>query len=234
MVESRGTRTTTLSFSNSTISENEAKEGGAIHAIATGVMNISFVNVTMAYNTADVASSIYHSAEFMSMKNAFVASLTPEKSCSLSIGSITSSGNNIDSGSTCRLNSVEDRSNTQPGLGPLPDNGGPTKTHALQLGSAAVDACDNTGRPSADQRSEPRPRNGNRDGNSVCDIGAFEAPGQLRGTLSAGRPVVLPNNVLHHVQITQISNAPVTVNGVSVAASASRKLLERGRSPHVQ
>jgi len=59
-----------------------------------------------------------------------------------------------------------------PALGPLDDNGGPTRTHALSGGSAAIDAGNprplgkgNRCRPE-DQRGEPR------DGR--CDIGAFE------------------------------------------------------------
>lgn len=49
----------------------------------------------------------------------------------------------------------------------LADNGGPTRTHALPLGSAAVDgagaAC-----PATDQRGETRPQG------AACDAGAFE------------------------------------------------------------
>lgn len=55
-------------------------------------------------------------------------------------------------------------------LGPLKNNGGPTKTHALVPGSPAIDAipgadpeCTGT-----DQRGTPRPQG------AGCDIGAFE------------------------------------------------------------
>jgi hypothetical protein len=65
-------------------------------------------------------------------------------------------------------------------LGPLQNNGGPTQTHALLPGSPAIDAgnttcTDASGNPlTTDQRGRPRPVDGNGDGTSACDIGAFE------------------------------------------------------------
>ena len=53
-------------------------------------------------------------------------------------------------------------------LGPLADNGGPTKTHALLEGSPAIDAGDDEIAPDTDQRGVNRPRG------SSSDIGAFE------------------------------------------------------------
>jgi predicted outer membrane repeat protein len=60
-----------------------------------------------------------------------------------------------------------------PLLGPLADNGGPTKTHALLYGSRAIDSGDPSYTPSAtwyDQRGEPFARVVGQ-----IDIGAFEA-----------------------------------------------------------
>jgi hypothetical protein len=59
-------------------------------------------------------------------------------------------------------------------------NGGPTQTHALVLGSPAIDAggtdcTDATGDPlDTDQRGRPRVVDGDGDGTAACDIGAFE------------------------------------------------------------
>jgi hypothetical protein len=63
-----------------------------------------------------------------------------------------------------------------PKLGPLANNGGPTKTHALLAGSPAIDRGDNTGVPATDQRGAgfPRVKDGNFDGTAVVDIGAIE------------------------------------------------------------
>lgn len=73
----------------------------------------------------------------------------------------------------------------------LADNGGPTKTHALVIGSPAIDAVTDGScpPPAKDQRGIARPQG------AACDIGAFElqatpsAPGVLRfsaATFSVG------------------------------------------------
>ncbi|MET1080576.1 MAG: CSLREA domain-containing protein [Pseudomonas sp.] len=58
-------------------------------------------------------------------------------------------------------------------LFPLADNGGPTRTHALRPGSLALDAA--IGNCSQqDQRGVSRPQDGNGDGVTICDLGAYE------------------------------------------------------------
>lgn len=64
-------------------------------------------------------------------------------------------------------------------LAPLGDNGGPTQTHALLPGSAAIDsgdddACAAAPVASLDQRGHLRPQDGDGDGSAACDVGAFE------------------------------------------------------------
>ena len=56
------------------------------------------------------------------------------------------------------------------------NNGGPTDTYALKIGSPALDrAWVGTACPKVDQRHFVRPRDGNGDGAAKCDVGAFEA-----------------------------------------------------------
>ena len=88
-------------------------------------------------------------------------------------GTIISLGYNMssDDGSGVLTNAT-DQINTDPMLGPLQDNGGPTFTHALLPGSPAIDAGDPdfTPPPDFDQRGPGFPR-------VACgriDIGAFE------------------------------------------------------------
>jgi hypothetical protein len=57
---------------------------------------------------------------------------------------------------------------TDPKLGPLADNGGPTLTMALLPGSPAIDAGSTSTAPATDQRGFPRPAG------LTTDIGAFE------------------------------------------------------------
>jgi hypothetical protein len=63
----------------------------------------------------------------------------------------------------CSTGGIQD-----PQLGPLADNGGPTKTHGLAAGTPGSDAGDAGLCTTTDQRGEPRPSG------AGCDIGAFE------------------------------------------------------------
>lgn len=65
-----------------------------------------------------------------------------------------------------------------PGLAALADNGGFTRTHALEAGSPAINADQSTAFfdcPGTDQRGFRRP--GNDAGDTRCDAGAYEAGG---------------------------------------------------------
>jgi len=109
----------------------------------------------------------------VTLANTIVAKQTRGTDC---FGTIASNGHNLDSDGTCTT-LVTDITSSTPDLGPLANNGGPTKTHALLPGSPAIDHGDNTicavdPVNNVDQRSVPRPLNG---GTSLtCDIGAFE------------------------------------------------------------
>ena len=80
-----------------------------------------------------------------------------------------------------------------PLLGPLQDNGGPTRTHALQKGSPAINhiangkvGCGTT--TTEDQRGVTRPQD------LACDIGAFELvkTGQLEVVETSWSPAPIP------------------------------------------
>ncbi len=90
-------------------------------------------------------------------------------------GAFRSDGFNLESANTCGLTPGNgDLVNTEPKLGPLQNNGGPTPTQALLAGSPAIDAgsCNSIlGTPlNVDQRGVPRPQ----PAGGKCDIGAFE------------------------------------------------------------
>ncbi len=81
------------------------------------------------------------------------------------VGPITDSGHNISSDSSTHFSTSLE--NTDPKLGPLADNGGPTLTMALLDGSPAIDTAATNG-PSIDQREQSRPYG------AGFDIGAVE------------------------------------------------------------
>jgi beta-glucanase (GH16 family) len=162
---------------NSTISGNEALAwyGGALF-LTDGVMNI--VNTTIADNIspsgapeAIFVGTFGPANASMTLANSIVANATggcfiaPWGSGSVEI---VSGGHNVGSDGTCNLSAAGDQPNTDPVIGPLGDNGGPTWTHALQAGSPAIDAADDAVCPATDQRGVPRPQG------TACDVGSYE------------------------------------------------------------
>ncbi len=108
--------------------------------------------------------------------------------CGYYLGYVYSSGGNLGSDESCSLSEPTDLSGIDPLLGGLAANGGPTPSHALLLGSPAIDAIpvsactqDHDGDPLTlevpvveDQRGVVRPSEGSGTPPSDCDIGALE------------------------------------------------------------
>ena len=123
----------------------------------------------------------------MTFQNAIIANISgPGSNCvNTGTGSFSSSGYNIDSGNSCGCSQLTDFHDTDPLLGTLYNNGGDTKTHALLLNSPAIDAGYNFAYNSdTDQRGFSRPQDGDGDGISDKDIGAFEV---FTGTVSMSK-----------------------------------------------
>ena len=98
------------------------------------------------------------------LMNTLLATNTPTD-C---LGTVTDAGNNLSSDASSAFTGTGSLTNTDPKLGPLADNGGPTFTMALLPSSPAIDAGSTLGAPATDQRGIARPQ-----GPGV-DIGAFE------------------------------------------------------------
>ena len=94
--------------------------------------------------------------------------------CAAAGGTATSGGFNVieHAGAACAIALAASDVEADPGLGPLADNGGPTRTHAISAGSAAVDigppAVGCSGQ--SDQRGAPR----GAAESGACDAGAYE------------------------------------------------------------
>lgn len=164
--------TGTLTVTNTTISGNTASQGGAVY---NSWGTLTLINSTLTGNSANLGGAIYHSYGSSMAINSILANSILGGDCASWSGGTIDGGHNISSDDSCSFDPANgSMPNTDPLLGPLHDNGGPTLTHALLWNSPAIDLGDNNQCPSTDQRGMPRPIDGNMDGNPVCDIGSYE------------------------------------------------------------
>ncbi len=183
-------RTGVGTFANVTFTANGAPDGygGAIWNgnTQTGgpASYVYLYNSTLALNASqNDGAAIFNQTDGNHetiLANTIVDGIPVVDSCN---EGLTSQGHNIDSGTTCGLNQSSDQSDTDPGLEALDFNGGPLVsllTHALEPGSAAIDAgdnsvCGNDYVENLDGRSDPRPKG------ITCDVGAYETDPLVAG-----------------------------------------------------
>lgn len=162
----------TLSGNSVSLSGYGAQNGGgAIFSFGTSQIS----GLTIAGNHINAPGGglfLADSASSFALENTIVADNTIGN-CAGS-GTFHSAGFNLETANSCGLTGPGDVVNTDPKLGPLQNNGGPTPTRALAAGSPAVDAgtCQSTlGAPlTTDQRGVARPQ----PAGGKCDIGAYE------------------------------------------------------------
>ncbi len=158
----------TAGITNSTFSGNNASGslGGGI-AISAGTLTIT--NSSFSGNSAFQGGGINNLGGTVTLRNTIVANSTSGGNC---YGAIINGGNNIEDGTSCGWASTNgSMSSTNPVLGALANNGGPTMTFALLPGSPAINGVTfnaPNGAPSTDQRGVARPRG------ARYDIGAYE------------------------------------------------------------
>ena len=157
------------SIVNSTISGNSAgTSGGGIGTSTT----LRVANCTITGNSAPSGGGIYNVGSVEVSDTILNAGASGENIFNDG-GTITSDGYNLSSDDGGGyLTGPGDQTNTDPLLGPLQNNGGPTFTHGLLPGSPAIDAGDPnfSPPPSNDQRGCPF----DRVSNGRIDIGSFE------------------------------------------------------------
>ncbi len=148
---------------NSTFSGNSADDsGGGIYNIS-GTLTV--YTSTFSANSAVTSGGGIYTTGTLNLANAILANSTAGGDCDNDGSQTLNYGNLIESNSGCGTPAVT----SDPDLGPLADNGGPTYTMALHYDSPAVDAgYDPYCVEPYDQRGVARPHG------SHCDIGAYE------------------------------------------------------------
>lgn len=188
-----GSGNATLAVNNSTISGNVATNGGAIYNNAAGgagsIATVSIANSTLSGNAARLGGGIISlggNAATVSVEigNTILKAGSSGVNLTNNTGTIITRGYNLSSDNGGGfLTNATDQINTDPLLGGLQNNGGPTFTHALLAGSPAIDQGKRDAVPTLastnDQRGSPRPLDfagiNNVLGGDGSDIGAFES-----------------------------------------------------------
>jgi CSLREA domain-containing protein len=155
----------------STVSGNTATaSGGGI----SSTDETTLWNATVANNRAPVGAGIYWTgaAATTTMWNTIVAGNTTG-ACGGAISQRNQWQANIVDDATCALAAGEGVQQTDPRIGPLANNRGPTNTHALAAASPAINAGGASLCGSQTDQRGALPVGGN------CDIGAFEFGGDV-------------------------------------------------------
>ncbi|MFY9621540.1 MAG: choice-of-anchor Q domain-containing protein [Pyrinomonadaceae bacterium] len=166
----------TASITNSTISTNNASSlGGGIDNAGPLTLN----NVTIADNTATIqGGGLYNpGVGAATINNSILAANTSPSGPDCICANLSGDYNLFSNTSHATVPGTHNVTNTGALLGPLANNGGPTKTHALLVGSPAIDAGNSA--QTTDQRSQPRPVDDptvtNAATSNATDMGAYES-----------------------------------------------------------
>ncbi len=219
---------------NSTVSANRSDYGGggigfvvdpSGHAGGT----VSLVNSTIAFNEAFVGGGLLIRSDplgtpisIVGVESSIISdntSLTPEtEDCAIvSAGvlntsatgpSLTSTPSCLPIGAGMFLGIMH--------LGPLADNGGPTPTHALGIGSTAIDLADCS--VNVDQRYVGRPL-GHR-----CDVGAFEFDDHTKITITVDRGGLVNSSTGVAVVSGTVACTRTTFFSLAVTGSQQQKV----------
>jgi hypothetical protein len=195
-----GANTVTMTVTNSTLSGNTAANGGGITSSGTGgVASTTITNSTLSGNSPSGASILLQDASLTIGNTIFNTGASGTNISALGTSVVSSRGYNLSSDNFGGfLTATGDQVNTDPMLGPLKDNGGPTLTHAPLEGSPAIDQGKDIGpigpaytATGEDQRGSMRPVNDpaipNAVGGDGSDIGAVELAVGVHASSAASR-----------------------------------------------
>ena len=168
----------TLTVTNSTFSDNSgagpnSRGGGIANEGAFGSATVTLNNSTFNGNSASSGGGIFNDSATVTVRGTILNAGASGENLYSASGLLSSLGYNLSSDNGGGfLTATGDQINTNPSLGPLQDNGGPTFTHAPSQGSPAIDAGEPnfTPPPDYDQRGPGYVRVAH----GRVDIGAFE------------------------------------------------------------
>jgi hypothetical protein len=228
----------TFTATNTTIAGNSGFIKGA------GIFNmgtVTMVNSTIAYNVAStggVGGGLDSASASTSLFNTIVALNTVGSGASATASDIAgnvasaSASNLIGTGGSGGLTNKTNGNQVgvaNPLLGPLANNGGPTQTIALLVGSPAIGAGSATiagvAVPQTDQRGNARPA-------TAIDIGAYQslsvvvAPGVIAGSPATSTPVA------YSVSAASASSSVAAASPVAVAPGPKRVVGAGKALPH--
>jgi predicted outer membrane repeat protein len=165
-------------LSNTTVSDNTSTASGALAALR-GKITLAYVTVAGNSGASGIAEGQFASFEF---SNSVFADNTPSNCLGLKpIGQ--SLGFNLSSDDSCELFALNDAPSTDPLLGPLADNGGPTLSRLPEPLSPAIDEGQCLPGFATDQRGIARPQG------VSCDRGAVERSPEDSASGTCGDPV---------------------------------------------
>jgi phage tail protein X len=178
-----------------------AGNGGGIYNQGTS----SITNATIAANNGTQASGpglgsgIYGATGSVTLTNSLIAQQVNGANCN---SGLSGGGNNLDDDGTCPTATVASAQ-----IGPLANNGGPTLTHALLVGSPAINAgndsvCGVSPVNGVDQRGSSRTVN-------TCDIGAFEYLAAVVSNFVAEVPALDPKYLVLLILLLLVGGARV-------------------------
>jgi hypothetical protein len=225
-----------LTISNSTVSTN----GG-------GIDNQAGATLEIRHSTVSSQGSIHNAGATLQIENTILNAGSGSDNISNPPGTVISQGYNLCS-DDCRglLTGPGDQASTDPMLGPLSYNGGPTRTHALLRRSPAIDAGNPsfTPPPDFDQRGigYPRVLNGR------INIGSIEMQPQAPTPTPTVTPTATPSATSTPSPTAPPSPTParalnistrlrvetgdrIAIGGFIITGSAPKKVAIRGIGP---
>jgi predicted outer membrane repeat protein len=188
-------------IANSTFYDNHATslDGGAIFSNTFLIVLFSTFSDNSA---AEEGAAIYNTSGEMRLNNSILANSTSGVDC-YNNGGILSTDHNLIENNASGANACGTPILTaDPDLGPLQNNGRFTDTMALNAGSPALQAADDTACPDTDQRRMARPQGVH------CDLGAFELAETPPGAATLDWPSgTLDPDTLIYFRWNEVDNA---------------------------